>query len=168
MAKIPEIKAWSYSGRSGSSTSFATSWSEPRFTRRKVIKPPKSVHFVASFQFLGGPETGSGWSLFSALEIGLAFDIWEFQKGKSFQDTEIRCSPFQINFYLIICTEWSLWCLWKKALSGSLVVQLIMWHMKVKVLILYSEAYTDQGLEQKYPVANIKLLPQIYCFFSSK
>lgn len=49
----------------------------------------------------------------SALETGLAFDIWEFQKAKSLLDTEMLCSSFQINFCLIIWTEWNQWC-WQK------------------------------------------------------
>lgn len=43
--------------------------------------------------------------VFSALEIGPAFDMWEFQKAMSLLDTEMLCSSFRINFYLIIWTE---------------------------------------------------------------
>lgn len=42
-------------------------------------------------------------------------------------------------------------------LSGSPVIQLIMWHTEDKVIILYSEAYTDQGLELRSPIASIML-----------
>lgn len=52
-------------------------------------------------------------SVFSALKIGLAFNIWEYQKAKTLLATEMLCFPFQINFYLIIWTEWNLWC-WRK------------------------------------------------------
>lgn len=60
---------------SGSSASSATSWMEPRFTRRKVIKPLKSDHLVDLFQFFSRPETRPGRGVFIALEIGLAFDM---------------------------------------------------------------------------------------------
>lgn len=57
---------------------------------------------------------GHAGGVISALEIGLAFDIWEFQKAKSLLDTDMLCCPFQIIFYLIIWTQWNLWCWWKK------------------------------------------------------
>lgn len=44
-----------------------------------------------------------------------------------------------------------------EGLSGSLVIQLIMWHTEDKAIILYSETYTDQGLELRSPIANIML-----------
>lgn len=52
--------------------------------------------------------------VFSALDIDLTFSIWELQKAKSLLHTEMLSCPFQINFYLIIWTEWNLWCQWKK------------------------------------------------------
>lgn len=51
----------------------ATSWLEPSFTRREVVKPLKSGHLVALLQFLSRPETRPRRGVFIALEIGLAF-----------------------------------------------------------------------------------------------
>lgn len=49
----------------------------------------------------------------------------------------------------------------EKDLSGSLVIQLIMWHTEDKAIIAlqcsYSEAYTGQGFELTSPTASIKL-----------
>lgn len=114
MAKIPQLKAQTWNGCSGSSAFFATSWQEPRVKGRKQLNHSSQVTWCLCLHFRIDLRQAHAGVVFSALEIGLAFIIFQkFQKAKSLLDPEMLCFSFQINFYVVTWTEWNLWCWWK-------------------------------------------------------